>query len=80
MIDLLKQEKIESIYHFIKKEKHGKETIPTLFFQKNKKKPYHIDYYFCKISKMNKIRDFRIGEYEKYITKSDHMPLFIEIE
>ena len=42
MVDLLKQEKIESIYHFIKNEKHGKETIPTLFFQKNKKKPYHM--------------------------------------
>ncbi len=80
MVDLLKQQEIESVYHFLKKEKHGKETIPTLFFQKNIKKSYHIDYCFCKISKMNRIKEFRIGEYAKYITKSDHMPLFIEIE
>ena len=41
---------IESFYHRFTGEFQGKETKPTLYFQRNQIKPYHIDYCFATFS------------------------------
>jgi len=80
MVEMLKRQNFQSLYHHMAKEDHGKETSPTLYFQRNSRKPYHVDYCFCKSSMIKRIKEFKIGAYTDYIHKSDHMPMFIEID
>ena len=80
MINYLKENQIISVYHELKKENHGNEIQPTLYFQRNLNKPYHIDYCFMNKNMLQKVKKFEIGKYLDYINKSDHMPLVIEIE
>lgn len=76
----LKELGIESIYHNLTNEKHGKETIPTLYFQKKLTRPYHIDYIFGAKIFTEKTIKFEIGQFDKWISLSDHMPIFFEVE
>jgi exonuclease III len=45
---------------------------------KKRDRGYHIDYIFAHKDMINDILDFWVGEYEKWIEYSDHMPLFFE--
>ena len=80
MVNILKEYNIYSIYHELNSKNHGVEEDATLYMQRKKEKPYHIDYCFCKKDHIHNVKEFRIGKYDDYIGKSDHMPLFIEIE
>ena len=80
MVKILKEYNIYSIYHELNSKNHGVEEDATLYMQRKKEKPYHIDYCFCKKDHIHNVKEFRIGKYDDYIGKSDHMPLFIEIE
>jgi len=71
---------IESVYHHLSNEVQGKETIPTLYFQKNIMKTYHIDYVFAPTNFIQKKNRFEIGQKEKWLKLSDHMPIFYEID
>jgi len=70
---------INSVYHYQFRESQGHESIPTFYLHRNEAKPYHIDYIFvsddliesCKLS---------IGEKSNWLSKSDHMPLFVDID
>lgn len=79
MVEILKDKEISSMYHEIKGEKHWEEKIATLYFRKKKENWYHIDYCFCKKELFNYIDNFIIGNYDRYISQSDHMPLLITI-
>ena len=65
----------KSIYHYLKKEKQGKETMPTFFQYRHLDKPYHIDYCFAYPSL---IKSFKILDMN-YLKFSDHLPILIEI-
>ena len=65
-----------SAYHELTGEKQGKETQFTFYQSKNLEQPYHIDYVY---TAKNKIIDFKIGDAEKWIKLSDHMPIIFEI-
>lgn len=80
VVNELKEIGIESFYHKFTKEIQGKETNPTLYFQKNIVKPYHIDYIFGSQKFIDKIVNIEIGQFDKWITISDHMPIVCEIE
>lgn len=67
---------LHSCYHTRKKENQGQESTPTFFLYKDKKKPYHLDYFFYD---KNQFNDFEIGQYEEWISLSDHMPLILDI-
>lgn len=71
---------IHSVYHHVFKEEHGKESVSTLFFQKNLEKPYHIDYVFSSVDFLEKTRKIEIGQPNKWLTLSDHMPIFYEFD
>ncbi|KKH98421.1 hypothetical protein EO95_04400 [Methanosarcina sp. 1.H.T.1A.1] len=79
VIKLLNQFEISSIYHASKKVKFGIERDPTLYFRKNRKTPYHIDYIFAPIDFINCRKSFSLGKYEDWISLSDHMPLIAEL-
>ncbi|MDR7664352.1 endonuclease/exonuclease/phosphatase family protein [Methanosarcina sp. Z-7115] len=80
VINLLKQFEIFSMYHTFTNVKFGIEGEPTLYFRKNRKTPYHIDYIFAPVDIINSGKSFSIGKYEDWISLSDHMPLIAELE
>ena len=75
----LKELGIESLYHKYFMESQGAETKPTLFFQKNLEKPYHIDYIFGSARFSENIKSVEVGQAKKWLTISDHMPIMCEI-
>ena len=68
---------IESQYHKFNKEEQGKESVPTFYLQKNKAKPYHIDYIFVSKFFHEQFNFLTIGKFDDWIKLSDHTPLFI---
>ncbi|MDD6793854.1 MAG: hypothetical protein PUE01_00335 [Clostridiaceae bacterium] len=64
-----------SYYHLDKNEIQGKETIPTFYQYKRESRGYHIDYFF---GKKDMFQNLKVGEYKKWITLSDHMPIMID--
>lgn len=80
VINELKELDIVSIYHKLTGEQQGKESIPTLYFQRNLSRPYHIDYIFGAKKMVEKTRAFEVGHADKWLQLSDHMPIYCEIE
>jgi len=69
---------IKSLYHKFWNEEQGKETRPTLFLQKNIEKPYHIDYVFGSMEFQNKLKKLVVGDVNKWLKFSDHLPIICE--
>lgn len=80
LIALLGELNICSAYHLINNEPQGKESVPTLYFQRHRNKAYHIDYCFLTQTLLNSSSKVVIGKYDDWISHSDHMPLFIDID
>ncbi|MDD4576604.1 MAG: hypothetical protein PHI36_09275 [Bacteroidales bacterium] len=80
VVSILNERGLESYYHKITGEAQGKESKPTLFFQKNIDKKYHIDYIFGPTEFIKRIKKYEIGKVEKWLHLSDHMPIFCELE
>lgn len=70
---------LKSFYHHFLKEEQGKESIPTLYFRKNKDRGYHIDYMFGPKKSILSLSEFQIGESSTWLEFSDHMPLICTI-
>jgi exonuclease III len=71
---------IESLYHKYTGELQGSETKPTLFFQKNPVKAYHIDYVFASKPFSEDLKSIEIGHIDSWLDLSDHMPIVCEFK
>ncbi len=80
IVKFLAKNEILSTYHFYSKEKQGKETRTTLFFQRNLNRKYHIDYCFASKTMINKLKSVVIGDFENWIEYSDHVPLIVTFD
>lgn len=80
VVDRLAGKKIYSVYHKYLEQRQGKEIHPTFFLQRNKNKPYHIDYCFISSDLYEKVENLEIGTYENWIIHSDHTPLIINFD
>lgn len=80
LVDRLAEKNICSVYHKHFKQEQGKEKHPTFFLQRNKAKPYHIDYCFTSTELYNKVKNIEIGKYDNWISHSDHTPLIINFD
>ena len=80
VVEKLAQKGIKSIYHEFFKQAQGTEAHPTFFLQRNRAKPYHIDYCFASMDLYQKIKKAEIGNYEDWINHSDHLPLTIAFD
>lgn len=80
VVDRLADKNIYSVYHKYLNQEQGKEIHPTFFLQRNKNKPYHIDYCFTSTDLYEKVKSLEIGTYENWITYSDHTPLVINFD
>jgi exonuclease III len=70
---------IESLYHKHTGEHQGKETTPTLYFQRNPNKPFHIDYIFAPKKHSDRTVKLEVGQPNHWLELSDHMPIYCEI-
>ncbi|NDK10346.1 endonuclease/exonuclease/phosphatase family protein [Candidatus Gracilibacteria bacterium] len=78
VVNELKEIGIESFYHKYRSEEQGKETQPTFFLHRNKEKSYHIDYIFGGREFSNRLKKVEIGEINKWLQISDHLPMICE--
>ncbi len=67
---------LSSSYHAFFNEPPGGEKFPTHYHHRDFAKPFHIDYVF---TKGFKVSDMTVGNYDKWIIHSDHMPLVINL-
>ncbi|PKA23197.1 endonuclease/exonuclease/phosphatase [Leptospira sp. mixed culture ATI2-C-A1] len=79
IINILESWNYESLYHVKFKDEQGREKNPTFFLQRKREKPYHIDYAFIQIDKMDN-SSLELGKYEDWIEFSDHLPLVVNFE
>lgn len=75
----LEELNILSLYHKLKNEKQGEETIPTFYLQRKLEKSYHIDYCFVSENLINKNTRLDILDYKRWLEVSDHVPIVSEI-
>lgn len=71
---------ITSLYHTFFNEEQGGEKQPTLYFRKDKLKPYHIDYIFTERKMTERLSTLKVGEFDDWIVLSDHMPMVAEFK
>ena len=76
MISKLSEINLIDAYHEKYGEKEGEESIPTFYMNYNREKPYHLDHVFAAPGKV----DLQIGEADKWLELSDHMPLVFKID
>lgn len=68
---------LRSLYHFQSSETPGQESKPTLFLQRKREKPYHIDYAFLSHDLLHSA-SIELGKYTDWIGLSDHVPLKVQ--
>jgi hypothetical protein len=80
LVTLLTSLGLVSAYHTFFREEQGQESRPTLYFQWNELKPFHIDYCFLPGSWVKQIARIEVGGYSKWEGLSDHRPLIVDID
>lgn len=73
----LEEKNILSAYHLYHNQFQGQEKHPTLFMYRHKEKPYHVDYCFVSKDLIEKLQSVEVGEFDRWIQHSDHMPLIV---
>jgi len=80
LVDFLKSKNIISTYHHFHNQIQGQEKDPTLFMQRKKDRPFHIDYCFASSNVIAKLINVEIGKYEDWTKHSDHKPLIVTFD
>ena len=80
VVHKLADKDIHSVYHKHFKMEQGKEKHSTLFMNRNKDRPYHIDYCFVSADLLAKVNEVEIGTHEDWKSHSDHSPLSIKFD
>lgn len=80
VVNLLKNQGLESLYHLKYNEEQGEESSPTFFLHKKISKPYHIDYCFASKDIYQREFEIKVEEFENWIELSDHVPIITEFD
>lgn len=77
VVEILRIGNIKSTYHEFFNEDFGKETKPTFFMHHKQNRSYHTDYCFAP-SEFD-ITNVEVGNFNDWISKSDHVPLIVTL-
>lgn len=69
-----------SVHHALTGERHGAEAAVSLYWQRKLGQPYLVDHAFVPAEWLPRVRTFAIGDANRWLDVSDHMPLFVELE
>ncbi len=78
LVAKLERLQMRSVYHAQTQEPQGKETISTFYLYRHADKGYHIDYAFVSQRLLEKTV-LTIPEPSKWLPRSDHLPLLLDI-
>lgn len=76
MIEKMSEIGLVDTYHYLNGEKQGEETQPTFYMYRHLDKPNHLDHVFAS---EGRIKEFEIGDEDRWLEESDHLPLIFEI-
>lgn len=76
---LFENHNIKSCYHTYFNESYGEEKLKTLYWRKNLKTAYHIDYCFAKDKFISNIENINVGEPNIWLNLSDHVPVIMDL-
>ena len=76
MMDKLSEVGLIDVYHYLNGETQGEESKSTFFMNRNLSKPFHLDHIF---SSPDKVKDLEIGDADKWLQLSDHVPVIFKI-
>ena len=79
LVQVLADLGLVSAYHHFYKERQGEESRPTIYFQWNRHRPYHIDYCFIPESWTSRLRSVEVGTFDDWSDSSDHRPLTVDL-
>ncbi len=79
LVAILHEWGLRSVYHMHNDADAGEEPHHTLFFRREKARPFHIDYCFVSIGLASAVQSVVVGAFEDWIALSDHMPLIVDI-
>ena len=79
VVKILEARGIVSAYHKFYAERQGEETLHTLFFRKDQKNPFHIDYVFLPNRWATHLQKVSIGTHVKWAALSDHRPIVVDV-
>jgi exonuclease III len=75
-VELLRNLQLEDMWHYLKKEEQGKESVPTFYLYRHLDKPFHIDHCFAHPKLVNSIN---IHARWEWLALSDHLPIEIDV-
>jgi exodeoxyribonuclease-3 len=80
----LKKLGLVSVYHELRGEPQGGESMPTLYWRDRTKDgpTYHIDYIFLPAQLLTRVRELHVGTYEDWcgVGLSDHVPILVDVD
>jgi exodeoxyribonuclease III len=75
---------LSSAFHVGRGERHGKESVATLYGRDRKQDgpQYHVDYCFMPLEWCSRLADVTVGEFDGWIATglSNHVPLVVDVE
>jgi hypothetical protein len=68
---------LTSVYHALRGEHHGGETLPTYFYWRRHDRAFHIDFLFAPTAWIGAETTIHVGTFDDWISASDHVPLVV---
>ena len=68
-----------SLYHARTGEAQGRETGASLYWYRHRDRPYLVDHAFVPASWLAHVRRFELGDPDRWLRSSDHVPLIVEL-
>jgi hypothetical protein len=79
LVTLLTSLGFVSAYHTFFGEVQGQESRPTLYYQWNERRPFHIDYCFIPAAWEKRVTGVVVDGFDAWHAASDHRPLVVDI-